>query len=322
MKRRHAIAAGLVPLLPTWRPARADNARYPSRVVKVIVPFAAGGTTDAMARKLGDALQARLGQTFIMESKPGAAGAIGAQAVLSAPADGYTLLFTSTAIVQAPLLTKKPSYDPLRDFIPLAMTCTSPVVLGVSAKTGTKTLKEFIDYMRAHKGETSYASSGPGTTSNIYSEEMKRRFGFDATHVPYSGDAKSTIDLVSNRVQFLVTTVTGLYPHAQQGSIRLLALTGTQRMPQIPDVPTFKELGYEGFETTGWFGMFASAKTPPQIVGVLREEIRKIAHGSDYGDFLAGIKMMPPRDGDFADEVRKTQAAWAQLVKVNNITVE
>lgn len=322
MKRRLAIAAGLSPLLTAWRGARAESGRYPNRLVKVIVPFAAGGTTDAMARKLGDALQARFGQTFIIESRPGAAGAIGAQAVLSAPADGHALLFTSTALVQAPLLTKKPAYDALRDFIPVAMTCTSPVVLGVSARLGTKTLREFIDYMRAHQGETSYASSGPGTTSNIYSEEMKRRFGFDSTHVPYSGDAKSTIDLVSNRVQFLMTTVTGLYPHAQQGSIRLLALTGTQRMPQIPEVPTFKEEGFDGFETTGWFGVFAAAKTPAGIVRQLREEVRKIAHGREYTSFLSEIKMMPPRDTEFADEVRKTQAAWAQLVKLNNITVE
>ena len=301
--------------------ARAADPTYPDRVVRFIVPFNAGGTTDVMARKLTEALAARLKQTVIIENKPGAGGTIGAVAALAPPNDGYTVLFTSTAIVQAPLLLKNPPYDPMRDFTPVAMVCISPVVMGVPSVLGTKTLTQFLDWARAHKGEVSYASSGPGTTSHITSEELKRRAGIEATNVPYTGDSRSSIDLIANRVQFYLTTPAGLAPLAEQGKLDLLAVTGKQRLPFLPDVPTFKEQGLDGFETVGWFGVFISSQAPEEAVQKLRREITRIVTGEDYVKFLAGIKMVAPNSEPFAPQVLQTQAAWGRMIKHNNITV-
>lgn len=303
----------------TAGPMAQTATRFPSAPIKIVIPFPAGGATDLMARKISDPLAARLGVPVIVENKPGASTAIGNQAVLSAPADGHTLLLSNIALIQAYVLAKKPEYDPLEAFTPVASVSTAISALGVPAALNVKTAREFIDYARKNSGNLSYAITGIGLSSHVNGEELRRRYQFEATPIPYQGDTKATLDLAANRVQFYITTPTGLHPLYKQGAIRILGTTGTQRLTSMPEIPTLTEAGIEGFENSSWFGVLVSAKTPPHIVKILRDEIRQIVRTPEYLKFLDDVKMMPPQDGDFAQEVRDSAARAARMLKQNGI---
>lgn len=318
--RREAMLASLA--WASFGHALAAEGTFPSKPMRIVVPFGAGGTTDAMSRRLAQELQARLGQPVITENRPGGGGGIGAMAALAPPQDGHTLLLTSTSLVQAPLLNKTASYDPLQDFTPLAMLCSSSVVVAVPVQLNVRTMKELIAYVKANPGRTSYGSAGIGTTGHVWSEELKRRHGLDTAHVPYSGDAKLVTDLLTNRVQWYIGTPSLLSVHADAGKLRLLAVTGHERIAFLPQVPTFAEAGLPGFETMGWFGVFVAAKAPAEVRQFLKQEVTRIVQTPEFSAFLTEIRMSQPLRSDFEPEVRKAQVNWTRLIRDNNVKAD
>jgi tripartite-type tricarboxylate transporter receptor subunit TctC len=303
---------------------RAWPAGFPERPVRLVVPFPAGGTGDAIARAVAKELAPRLGQPVVVDNKPGGSTLLATRAVLSAPPDGYTLLLNNTSLVQQPILRGDAGYQALRDFTPLAAACEVPVVLAVPAELALHTVTDFIAWVRAHPGRTSYASSGLGSTAHVIGEELKRRYALDSVHVPYQGDGGMLVDLLANRVQWTLGTPVLLGPQAAQGKLRLLAVTGTQRVPGLPQVPTFQQTGIEGFDVVGWFGFFAPARMAPAIAEQLGAELSAAMQATGYRQFLDVAMMAPGRErgAQFLASVKALDAYWRQLIAANAIRVE
>lgn len=322
VSRRHVLLSAL-PLLAAPAVTRAQGS-FPSRPIRMIVPFPPGGTVDSLARRLSVDLAGPLGQPVVVDCRPGGSSLIGTDAVLKAPPDGHTVLFTNTSIVQLPILSRDATYDPMRDFRPLAMVCCSPVILSVPAALGVSTLADFIQYVRAHPDQTGYASSGHGSTGNVFGEELKRIARLDSVHVSYPGDSRVLIDLTTNRVQWYMGTPLSLAPSAKEGKLRLLAVTGTERLPLLPDVPTFTEAGMPGFEAVGWFGTFARSDVPPDRAHVLADRIAAIVRTPGFADFLQTNMMGQggTQGEDFGQEVAAIQATWSRMIRENDIRID
>ncbi len=304
--------------------AGASAAGFPDRPVRLVVPFPPGGTGDAIARAVAKDLSPRLGQPVLVDNKPGGSTLLAARTVLAAPPDGYTMLLNNTSLVQQPILRSDAGYEALRDFTPLAAACEVPVVLAVPAELNLQTVADCIAWLRAHPGRTSYASSGLGSTAHVIGEEFKRRYGLDSVHVPYQGDAGMVVDLLANRVQWTLGTPVLLAPQAAQGKLRLLAVTGTQRVPGLPQVPTFQQAGIEGFDVIGWFGFFAPARIPPAVAELLGTELAAAMQGAGYRQFLDAAMMAPGRERgpQFLASVKTLDAYWRRLIAANAIRVE
>jgi tripartite-type tricarboxylate transporter receptor subunit TctC len=303
---------------------RAFAARFPERPVRLVVPFPAGGTGDAIARAVAKDLAQRLRQPVVVDNKPGGSTLLATRAVLAAPADGYTILLNNTSLVQQPILRSDAGFEALRDFIPLASACEVPVVLAVPAGLNLHTVADFTAWVRANPGRTSYGSSGLGSTAHVIGEEFKRRYGLDSVHVPYQGDASMLVDLLANRVQWTLATPVLMAQQAAQGKVRLLAVTGTQRVPGLPQVPTFQQVGVAGFDVIGWFGFFAPARVPAAIAEQLGEELAAAMQGAGYRQFLDASMMAPGRErgADFLESVKTLDAYWRRLIAANAIRVE
>lgn len=321
LSRRLLLSA--LPALAAPAVARAEEP-FPSRPVRMIVPFPPGGTVDSLARRLGADLGGALRQPVVVDCRPGGSSLIGTDAVLKAPSDGHTVLFTNTSIVQLPILSRDAAYDPIRDFRPLVMVCRSPVILSVPAALGVSTLAEFLDYVRSHPDRTSYASSGHGSTGNVFGEELKRIARLDSVHVSYPGDSRVLIDLTTNRVQWYMGTPLSLAPSAKEGKLRLLAVTGTERLPLLPGVPTFTEAGMPGFEAVGWFGTFARADVPPERAAMLTARIADAVRHPGFADFLRTNMMGQGGAGgaEFGREVAAIQATWSRMIRENDIRID
>src|SRR6266568_15007 len=248
---------------------------WPQRPVKVIVPFTAGGSTDTQARIISERLSAALGQQFLIENRVGAAGAIAAEFVAKSPADGYTLFFAATPQVSVVPLIQKVNYDPLKDFAPVSMLGTNAFVLGVHISVPARTLGEFIDYVKAHPGELSYSSAGTGTVGHLTAALFAARAGLTIIHVPYKG-AQAATDLVGGQVQMYFGPAADLIQHSKSGKIRLLAVSGEKRAPQLPDLPTIAEF-YPGFRSYTWNGFLAPAATPRTVIDRVAHEVAKAA---------------------------------------------
>src|SRR3989441_4795439 len=253
MNKSIAICIALATALPA---SLLQAQTWPQRPVKVIVPYTAGGITDTQARIISERLSVALGQQFIVENRVGASGAIAAEFVAKAPADGYTLFFASTAQFMTVPLIQKVNYDPLKDFEPISILGINPFVLSVHVSVPAKTLKEFIDYARAHPGELNYSSGGIGTIAHLTAALFASRAGLKMTHVPYKGGAQSVPDLVGGQVQMIFGNSSDMIQHSRSGKIRLLAVSGETRAPQLPDLPAIAEL-YPGFRTYAWNGFVA-----------------------------------------------------------------
>lgn len=321
--RRRLLQGAAATLLGLPAVARAQEP-FPSRPIRVTVPFPPGGTVDALARRLGAELAEPLRQPVVVDCRPGGSSLIGTDAVLKAPADGYNVLFTNTSIVQMPLLSRDADYVPLRDFRPLVMVCRSPVILAVPAAMGVSTLAQFLDHVRRHPDKTSYASSGYGSTGNVFGEELKRVAGLDSEHVSYPGDSRVLIDLTTNRVQWYMGTPLSLAPSAREGKLRLLAVTGTERLPLLPEVPTFTEAGLPGFEAVGWFGTFVRADVPAERAELLAGRIAAAVGTPGFSEFLRTNMMGQggARNAEFGQEVAAIQTTWARMIRDNNIRIE
>lgn len=323
MHRRHSLKTLAASALAALG-AGVCAAGFPERPVRLVVPFPPGGTGDAIARAVAKDLAPRLGQPVLVDNRPGGSTLLAARTVLAAPPDGYTVLLNNTSLVQQPILRNDAGYEALRDFTPLAAACDVPVVLALPAELNLATVTDCISWLRAHPGRTSYASSGLGSTAHVIGEEFKRRYGLDSVHVPYQGDAGMVVDLLANRVQWTLGTPVLLAPLAAQGKLRLLAVTGTQRVPGLPQVPTFQQAGIDGFDVIGWFGFFASARIPPAVAEQLGTALAAAMQGVGYRQFLE-VAMMAPgseRGPQFLASVKTLDAYWRRLIAANNIRVE
>jgi tripartite-type tricarboxylate transporter receptor subunit TctC len=305
--------------------AAQDAASYPSKPIHVVIPFPPGGATDVITRRIGERLTQNWGQPVIVENKPGANTVIGTEAVHRAEPDGYTILMTSPAgLVQLPPLMPKLPYDPERDFMPLTQIAEVPTALVVPVALPVKSVKELADYLKANPGKTAYGSLGLGSTLHIYGEALRRQVGVDTVHVPYKGDAPAMTDLYGGRIQYLFNNPVSAIGAAKGGKVRILAVTGEQRLPAIPEVPTMAQAGYRGFEVVGWFAFFARSQTPRPIAEKLHGALSAIIRSSDMSDFLRERGTLPTGIGlaEFADKVAQERRVWARLIKENDIRLE
>jgi len=296
---------------------------WPQRPVKVIVPFTAGGSTDTQARIISERLSAALGQQFIVENRVGAGGAIAAEFVAKSPADGYTLFFAATPQFLIVPLIQKVNYDPLKDFGPISILGTNPFVLAVHISVPAKTLREFIDYVKAHPGELNYSSGGTGTGAHLTMALFASRAGLKVTHVPYKGGAQSVTDLVGGQTQMVFGNPSDMIQHSKSGKIRLLAVSGEQRAPQFPDLPAIAEL-YPGFRNDTWNGLFAPAATPKPIIDRVAQEVAKAARDPGIIERLnkIGVDALGNTPAEFSALIRSGAPLWRDAVNAAGIKQE
>jgi len=253
------------------------SAAFPDKPIKLIIGFPAGGPLDQHARLLSDKLQAVLGQPVMIDYKSGAGGTVGAQEVMKAPADGYTLMLANTGVmVINPAIYSKLPYATLRDFTPIARTAMQPLALLVNPKLPVNTLKEFVDYARARPGQINYGSAGNGGISHLAPEMFKTATGLFMVHIPYRGSAPAFTDLMGGQVQFMAESIPQAANYHKQGKVRALAVTSRERNPALPDVPTVMESGIKNFEVVGFYGFLAPAGTPRDVVAKLSDAFRQV----------------------------------------------
>jgi tripartite-type tricarboxylate transporter receptor subunit TctC len=304
-------------------PAKAQQ-EYPDRVVRVIVPFGAGGPTDVFTRVLAEELRKSLKQAFIMENRPGAGTVIGTDAAAKSPPDGYTLLMISaTQTVNETLFANKP-YQLMRDFVPVAMLFRSELVMVVHPTVPANNVKEFIALAKSKPGELNYASSGPGSNYHMAGELFKNLTGTDILHVPYRGSAGARNDILGGQVQMMFDSVPTMAPLVQAGKVRALGTSGRTRSVALPEVPTLSEAGVPGYEATIWIGMMAPVGTPQPIVDLLNREINAILSRPDIKESWEkqDAKPDPMTPAQFGAHIEAEIAKWDKLIKANNIQVQ
>jgi tripartite-type tricarboxylate transporter receptor subunit TctC len=300
-------------------PTLAQNVPYPSQAIKLVVPYPAGGATDTLARTIAQKMQEAWSQPVVVENKPGASGTIGNHFVAKAPADGYTLLVAITALIQQPPLMDKLPYDPMKDLAPVSMIARSPSMLAVPLDSPAKNLKDFVALVKASPGKYAFGSYGAGTSSHIQGSLLNLQAGIDLTHVPFQGAAPLVVNLVGGQLASAFIDSASARPHLK--SIRPLAVTGTQRMPGLPDVPTFQELGYKSFEPYGWFGVLAPAGTPTPVVQKLSDEVNRILKLADVVAKIEALGLWTAgnKPAEFAKIMNDDYAIYARIIKDANI---
>ncbi|WGT63528.1 Bug family tripartite tricarboxylate transporter substrate binding protein [Variovorax paradoxus] len=316
------IAAGLGLVLAATA-ARADT--WPSKPITFIVPTAPAGSTDIMARMVGDPLHRALGQPVVVDNRPGASGNIGAEAVARAAPDGYTLLMQYSGYhVGNPSLYPQLKWSPTKDFVPVAMVMRAPHVVAVSGKLPVNSMKELIEHGKKKEGGLFYASSGNGSIQHIAGELLSRQAKQPMTHVPYKGSGPAINDLIAGNVDMFITTPPSVIGHIASGRMKALAYTGSKRHPSMPNVPTSAEAGLPGYEVESWFAVFAPARTPPEVVAKLSAEIKKIVESESFrkkvdeqGAFAT--YMDSAALGKFVDQ---ELVAWSKVIKAADIKPE
>jgi tripartite-type tricarboxylate transporter receptor subunit TctC len=298
----------------------AEN--YPNRAVRIVVPFPPGGPTDTYARILADKLQTALGQSFVVENKPGATGLIGTTFVANAPADGYTLLFgANSSHVIGSLLHPQRPLDPLKVFRPLSMLLSSPLYLLLNKDVPAESVAELVALGKAKPGKLNMGSVGTGGSGHLAIEMFNKIAGVRAVHVPYNGVHPAQVGLMAGEIDFLFESITGSQMLVDAGKLRGVALTGRERSPLLPNVPTLKELGYGGFEDLLiCLGMLAPAGTPEPIAKKLEAELMRIAQLPDVSRRIReSSSVMGSTSTHFADFIKRETPVWAAIIKENNI---
>ena len=309
--RLAALAAAMTAMMG----ADAFAQNYPSRVITLVVPFPAGSTTDLVGRILSEELSKAAGQQVVIDNRGGAGGVVGTEAVARAEPDGYTLLMGTIGTHSInPAVYAKINYDPIADFAPVIQFGTAPNVLVVNPDLPIKSVKELIAYIRQRPGQVNYASSGNGTSNHLSGAMFAAREGLKATHIPYRGGAQAITDLLRGEVQFMFYHYLPLLPHIAEGKLRALAITSTSRIDALPDVPVMKEAGMNDFEVSAWFGVWAPAKTPPDIVGKLNKTISGIINSPEVKKKLM-MQGIDPVNGSPADLLALNKAELARWSK-------
>jgi len=304
----------------------ARAAEYPIRAIKLVVPYAAGGPTDVLARLVADYLSRDLKQTTVVENKPGAQGAIAAEQVARAEPDGYTLFVTAASImVLNPLLYKKLPYDPQKDLRMLSVVTDLPVVMEVHPSVPAKTVKEFVAYAKANPGKLNFGSAGTGGTIHLAGEMFKQIAGVEMTHVPYKGAGPALTDLLSGNIQVMFDTLSTALPPVKGGLLRPLGVSSKERSPDLPDVPTVIESGYPDYQVGVWFGLAGSSKLPNEVVTKVMASMDKALNDAAFRASLEkiGFPVLRPKTvaeiNQFVDEDR---ARWSKVIKAMNISLD
>jgi tripartite-type tricarboxylate transporter receptor subunit TctC len=321
MQRLCALAAGFFIAFCNLSGAVADE--FPSRPIKWIVGYPAGGTTDILARLIGQWLSEHLGQQVIIENRPGAGNNIGTEAAINAPPDGYTVLLVNPANGINGALYKKLNFNFVRDIAPVAGLTRVPNVMEINPDVPAKSVQEFIDYAKAHPGKINMASSGNGTSVHLSGELFKMMTGVNLQHVPYRGAAPALTDLISGQVQLMFDNMPSSIEHIRAGKLRALAVTTAVRSPALPDVPTVAET-VPGYEASAWFGMGAPKGTPPEIINKLNAQVNAALADPNIQARLAdlGGNVMAGTPADFGKVIADETEKWTKVVNAVGISVE
>ena len=304
----------------------ASAVDYPLRPIKLVVPYAAGGPTDVLGRLVADYLGRDLKQAVIVENKPGAQGAIGAEAVARADPDGYTLFVAAgSIIVLNPMLYKKLSYDPVKDFRMLALVTDLPVVMEVHPSVPAKTVAEFVAYAKQNPGKLNFGSAGTGGTIHLAGEMFKQMAGIEMTHVPYKGAGPALTDLLSGNIQVMFDSMGTALPPVKAGLLRPLGVSSTQRSPDLPDVPTIAESGYPDYTVSVWYGIVAPSKLPDEIAQKISASLDRALNDDTFRASLEkiGFPVFRPRSAAAITEfIDADRARWSAVIRAQNISLD
>lgn len=315
-----AAAIGSLSVASTY----AQSVAYPSKPIKVIVPFATGGNTDAVARLIATKLTEQLGQPVVVENKPGANSAIGADFVAKSPPDGYTLLIVTPSHAINPLVTQKLPYDSLRDFVPISLISRTPFVVAVSNEVPATNIKELIAYAKANPEKLSYASSGVGTGAHLTTELFKMTAGIQMLHVAYKGTGPALPDLVSGRISLIFDVEQVLMPQIKGGRLRGFAITSASRSATAPDIPTMQEGGLPNFVTASWVGMLGPRDLPADLANRISTEVRKALNSPEVRERMVGYgaEIVGSTPGEFDAFIRTEMNKWGSVAKHINLKPE
>jgi tripartite-type tricarboxylate transporter receptor subunit TctC len=322
---KHALASIGTALAATLLMVTASQAQsYPTKPIKFIVPVAAGGGADMIARNVAERVSRGLGQNLVVENISGGGGAIAAETIQRATPDGYTLMQGYVATHATSPASRKLRYDPIKDFTPIGMIGGTPNVLIVPVGVPANTVKEFVDYAKKNVGKISYGSAGQGSLTHLAMEQFKDATGIFAVHVPYRGIAPAITDMLSGSTQAMMPSLAAATPQIRAGKFRPLAVTGAKRHPNFPEVPTLAELGYKGFDGMQWYGIFGPAKMPADIVKRVHEELQKAIAVPDLKQRLSAeaVELMPMSTEQFASFVAADLARYQRVVKERKIEIE
>ncbi|NYI02336.1 tripartite-type tricarboxylate transporter receptor subunit TctC [Cupriavidus plantarum] len=321
---RPLVAAALLPLWYLSMVPLATAQEWPTKPIRMIVPYPPGGPTDIVARVVGQKLSERLGQTIVVDNRPGAGGNIGADTVAKSAPDGYTLLVATTAHAINMTLFTKPGYSTSKDFAPVSMLTSGPLVLVTAPSTPAKNVAELIALARAKPGAITFASSGNGQSTHLAAELFDSMAGVKMTHVPYKGSAPALTDVMAGQATVMFDTMLSSMPFVRDGKLKALAVTGTARSPAAPDVPTMAEAGVAGYEATAWNALLVPANTPPAVVNRLSDALKAVLTQEDVRarfatQGFAAAWTSPADTGRFiAREIDK----WGKVVKASGATVD
>jgi tripartite-type tricarboxylate transporter receptor subunit TctC len=317
-KARAALALALCAL------AGAAAAQYPARPVRFIVPSAAGGGTDIIARAISLKLSESLGAQFVVENRPGAGQMIGIELAAKSPPDGYTILMAASTLAINPIMYKTVPYDPVRDFAPITQAATLPNVVVVHPSLQVNSLKELIDYAKRNPGRLNFASAGIGTSPQMSIELLKSMAGIDMVHIPYKGTAPGVVDVLAGQVLVMAPNVLTALPHIKSGKLRALAVTSHKRSQALPEVPTVAEAGLPGYDSTQWYGVLAPAGTPRQIVAKLHDGIVHALRDDEVGKRLAadGAEAVGSSPEEFAAFIKSESEKWSKVAQAAGIKPE
>jgi tripartite-type tricarboxylate transporter receptor subunit TctC len=318
--RRRTLALCLSLLVPVAAWAQT----YPTKPITMVVPFPAGGPTDLVARVLAQQMGEQLGQTIVVENRAGANSNIGAAVVAKSAADGYTLLYNTSAVTLSPALYKTMPYELKRDLAPVGLAAVVPLAVVVANNVPANTLKEFIAYARANPGKLSYGSAGNGNITHLGAFQFAKATGIDAVHIPYKGSAPADVDLAAGQIQFMTETINSVAAFIKDKRIKLLAVTTPRRISLFPDTPTLAEAGVPGSEAGAWQGLMVPAKTPRAVIDRLNAELNKALKDPDVLAKLAlqGTEPLGGSVDDYAAYIDKELLRWGKVVKDSGVTLE
>ena len=318
------IAGALFAAAAVCLPLVAHGQAYPTKVVRIVVPYPPGGTVDAVARTIAARLSESMGQQFIVDNRPGASGTIGSTAVARSPADGYTLLIQASTFVASPLLMGNVPYDIERDFTAITNLGSVPLLVTAYPGTPAKNLKEFLAAIKADPKKYVFGTSAVGSASHLAEEAIKYEAKVDFTIVPYKGTAPALTDVMGGHISAMVDALPSTMPHVKSGKLKPLAVTTAKRVPSLPDVPTVAESGLDGFEMVSWYGLWAPPNLPPELVNKLQQEVAKALKSPQVAKALVEYGFMPSGSTpeEFKAYIRQESAKYAKLIKAANIRLE
>ena len=315
------VFSGLMAVASTGAQAQGN---YPDKTVRIVVGFSAGGTTDVVARILAKELTDELGQSFVVENKPGAGSNIGVESVVRAPADGYTLLMMAVTSAINQTLYPKLRFDITKDLAPIALAAKVPNVLVVNPGVPVNTVQELIEYGKKNPGKLNFASSGSGTSIHMAGELFKLQTKLDVAHIPYKGSSPALTDLIGGQVQYMFDNMPSAWPQVQAGKLRALAVTTPTRSPAAPNLPTMQESGFKGFDVSSWFGLMAPAGTPAPIIDKLNSAVLKALAKPDVQKRMMELGAEPQKTtpAEFGAFIKKEVDTWGPVVKASGAKVD